>query len=29
MKRICPLEHHDCMRLIKSEEVLKAVKALI
>jgi len=29
MKRICPLKHHDCMRLIKAEEVLKEVKALI
>jgi len=27
MKRICPLKHHDCMRLIGAEEVLKAVEA--
>jgi heptosyltransferase II len=28
MKRICPLIHHNCMRLIKAEEVLKAVNSL-
>ena len=28
MKRSCPLKHHNCMRLIKAEEVLKEVKAL-
>jgi len=26
MKRTCPLQHHDCMKLIKAEEVLSAVK---
>lgn len=26
MKRTCPLGHHDCMRLIKAADVLKAVK---
>jgi heptosyltransferase-2 len=25
MKRICPLQHHDCMNLIKAIDVLKAV----
>ena len=28
MKRACPLEHHDCMRLIDADEVLTAVKRL-
>ncbi len=28
MKRVCPLQHHDCMRLIKAEDVLRAVKQL-
>jgi heptosyltransferase II len=28
MKRVCPLKHHDCMRLINSEEVLSAVDSL-
>ena len=28
MKRICPLSHHNCMALIKSIEVLDAVKTL-
>jgi heptosyltransferase-2 len=27
MKRTCPLQHHDCMKLIKAEEVLSAVKS--
>ena len=26
MKRTCPLQHHDCMKLIKAEDVLSAVK---
>ena len=26
MKRICPLKHHNCMSLLKAEEVLEAVK---
>lgn len=25
MKRVCPLSHHDCMKLIKAEDVLKAI----
>jgi len=29
MKRVCPLQHHDCMRLIKAEDVLRAVKQLL
>jgi len=29
MKRVCPLGHHDCMRLIKSNEVLSAYRRLI
>ena len=28
MKRTCPLGHHDCMNLIKAEDVLKAVKGI-
>ncbi len=27
MKRTCPLQHHDCMNLIKAADVLSAVKA--
>ena len=27
MKRTCPLQHHDCMKLIKAENVLSAVKS--
>ena len=27
MKRTCPLKHHDCMNLIKAEEVLTAIKS--
>jgi len=28
MKRTCPLGHHDCMNLIKAEDVLKVVKGI-
>ncbi|AKF24347.1 ADP-heptose--LPS heptosyltransferase [Sulfurovum lithotrophicum] len=28
MKRTCPLKHHECMKFIKAEDVLKAVKQL-
>jgi len=28
MKRTCPLKHHECMKLIEAEDVLKAVKQL-
>ena len=28
MKRICPLKHHNCMKLIKSIDVLSAVNSL-
>jgi len=28
MKRICPLQHHNCMKFIKSEDVLKAVASI-
>ena len=28
MKRVCPLKHHDCMKLIKPSEVLDAVNSL-
>lgn len=28
MKRTCPLKHHECMKLIDSEDVLKAVEFL-
>jgi len=28
MKRTCPLKHHDCMRLIKSKDVLNEIELL-
>jgi len=28
MKRTCPLQHHDCMNLIKAVDVLSAVNSL-
>jgi heptosyltransferase-2 len=28
MKRVCPLKHHNCMRLIKSEDVLHAIEII-
>ena len=28
MKRTCPLKHHNCMKLIKANDVLNAVKSL-
>ena len=28
MKRVCPLKHHDCMKLIKANDVLKVVDSL-
>ena len=28
MRRKCPLGHHDCMKLIKTNEVLNAIKLL-
>ena len=28
MKRVCPLKHHDCMRLIQAKDVLSAIKSL-
>jgi heptosyltransferase II len=28
LKRICPLKHHNCMKLVKSGDILKAVKNL-
>jgi heptosyltransferase II len=28
MKRVCPLNHHNCMKLIEASDVLKAVKSL-
>ena len=27
MKRTCPLKHHNCMKLIKAEDVLEAIKS--
>jgi heptosyltransferase II len=28
MKRVCPLKHHDCMRLIKAKDVLSEIRSL-
>ena len=28
MKRVCPLKHHDCMRLIKADDILSKIRAL-
>lgn len=28
MKRVCPLKHHNCMKLVEVSDVLKAVKSL-
>ena len=28
MKRVCPLKHHNCMKLIRPSEVLKEVKRI-
>ena len=28
MKRVCPLKHHKCMKLIEASDVLKEVKNL-
>ena len=28
MKRVCPLKHHDCMRLIKAKDVLSEIQSL-
>jgi heptosyltransferase II len=28
MKRVCPLGHHDCMKLIKSKEVIVAIETI-
>jgi len=28
MKRVCPLKHHNCMKLVEPSDVLKAVKSL-
>ena len=28
MKRVCPLKHHNCMKLVKVSDVLRAVKSL-
>ena len=28
MKRVCPLKHHNCMKYIKSVDVLSATKSL-
>jgi len=27
MKRVCPLKHHECMKLLKAEDVLKRLKS--
>jgi heptosyltransferase-2 len=29
MKRKCPLKHHNCMKFIQADDVLKAVKSLV
>ena len=28
MKRVCPLNHHNCMKLIKANDVIEAVNSL-
>jgi len=28
MKRVCPLKHHDCMKLITAEDVLNKINKL-
>jgi len=28
-KRVCPLKHHDCMRLIEADEVIRTAKNLV
>jgi len=28
MKRVCPLEHHNCMKLISHEQVTEAIRNL-
>lgn len=28
MKRVCPLKHHDCMRLIKAKDVISEIESL-
>jgi len=28
MKRVCPLEHHDCMKLITADDVLQKIKEI-
>ena len=28
MRRVCPLKHHNCMKLIKAKEVLNAIESL-
>jgi len=28
MKRTCPMQHHDCMNLIKAVDVLKSVNSI-
>jgi len=29
MKRTCPLQHHNCMKFIKSEDVIKAIHEMV
>ena len=29
MKRVCPLKHHNCMKLIKAEDVVDAINVLL
>jgi len=29
MKRTCPLEHHDCMKLISAQDVIKKIKEIV
>jgi heptosyltransferase-2 len=28
MKRVCPLKHHNCMKLIKASDILIAIDSL-
>ena len=29
MKRTCPLHHHNCMKLIEAEEIIKSIPLIV